>query len=107
LLSNSTCTATPRGINWRPDKPAELYWTEAQDGGDPRIEAEPRDITYTADIHGSPAAAGVPTFKTNLRYGGVSWGADGLGLLYESWYKTRTIRAYVVDTFGGAVKVTS
>ena len=89
----------PRAINWRPDKPAELYWTEAQDGGDPRIDASPRDITYTADMHEDANAAGVPTFQTDLRYGGVSWGADGLGLLYESWYKTRTLRAWVVDTF--------
>ena len=84
-----------------PDKPAELYWTEAQDGGDPRVEVSPRDITFTADMHGAgPDAPGVPTFQTDLRYGGISWAADGLGLLYESWYKTRTIRAWAVDTFG-------
>lgn len=101
-IVHNSCREGPRAINWRPDKPAELYWTEAQDGGDPRVEAEPRDITYTADMHASegPAASGVPLFQTSLRYGGVSWGADGIGLLYESWYKTRTIRAYVVDTFG-------
>ena len=101
-IVHNSCREGPRAVNWRPDKPAELYWTEAQDGGDPRVEAEPRDITYTADIYSSEGtrADGVPTFQTNLRYGGISWGADGLGLLYESWYKTRTIRAYVVDTFG-------
>lgn len=101
-IVHNSCREGPRAVNWRPDKPAELYWTEAQDGGDPRIEAEPRDVTYTADIHstGGAAAAGVPTFQTNLRFGGIAWGADGLGLLYESWYKTRTIRAYVVNTFG-------
>jgi dipeptidyl aminopeptidase/acylaminoacyl peptidase len=106
-IVNNSCRAGPRGVAWRPDRPAELYWTEAQDGGDPRVAAEPRDIVFTADLHagaleGGSAAAGVPTFHTNLRFGGVSWGADGLGLLYESWYKTRTIKAYVVDTFGRA-----
>ena len=61
-------------------------------------------MTYVADMHdaGGPAAAGVARFETDLRYGGVSWGADGLGILYESWYKTRTIRAWVVDTHGRA-----
>ena len=103
-IVHNSCRAGPRGINWRPDKPAELYWTEAQDGGDPRVEASPRDVTYVADMHGAngPAAAGVARFETDLRYGGVSWGADGLGILYESWYKTRTIRAWVVDTHGRA-----
>jgi dienelactone hydrolase len=103
-IVHNSCRAGPRGINWRPDKPAELYWTEAQDGGDPRVEASPRDVTYVADMHDAngPAAAGVARFETDLRYGGVSWGADGLGILYESWYKTRTIRAWVVDTHGRA-----
>ena len=94
----------PRGVNWRPDKPAELYWTEAQDGGDPRVDVSPRDITFSVDMHG-PEGAGAPgakLFQTDLRYGGVSWAADGLGILYESWYKSRTIKAWVVDTFGRA-----
>ena len=25
----------PRAVNWRSDKDASLYWTEAQDEGDP------------------------------------------------------------------------
>ena len=100
-IVHNSCREGPRSVNWRPDKPAELYWTEAQDGGDPRVEVSPRDITFTADMHGAgPDAPGVPTFQTDLRYGGISWAADGLGLLYESWYKTRTIRAWAVDTFG-------
>ena len=99
-IVHNSCREGPRSVNWRPDKPAELYWTEAQDGGDPRVEVSPRDITFTADMHGAgPDAPGVPTFQTDLRYGGISWAADGLGLLYESWYKTRTIRAWAVDTF--------
>jgi hypothetical protein len=56
--------------------------------------------TLHQSLPSGAASSGVPTFQTNLRYGGVSWGDDGLGILYESWYKTRTIRAWVVDTFG-------
>lgn len=99
-IVHNSCRAGPRGVNWRPDKPCELYWTEAQDGGDPRIEASPRDITYVVDMEKGPKSDGMARFQTDLRYGGVSWGANGLGILYESWYKTRTIRAWVVDTFG-------
>ena len=99
-IVHNSCREGPRSVNWRPDKPAELYWTEAQDGGDPRVEVSPRDITFTADMHGAgPDAPGVPTFQTDLRYGGISW-ADGLGCFTSPGYKTRTIRAWVVDTFG-------
>lgn len=103
-IAHNSCRAGPRGVNWRPDKPAELYWTEAQDGGDPRKEASPRDITYVADMFDEkgPQVEGTKRFQTDLRYGGVSFGANGLGILYESWYKTRTIRAWVVDTLGTA-----
>jgi hypothetical protein len=31
----------------RSDKECEVYWVEAQDGGDPRVEVSPRDIVYT------------------------------------------------------------
>ena len=62
-IVHNACREGPRSVNWRPDKPAELYWTEAQDGGDPRVEVSPRDITFTADMHGAgPDAPGVPTF---------------------------------------------
>ena len=30
VVSNSTRVG-PRGVNWRPDKEATLYWTECQD----------------------------------------------------------------------------
>eukprot|EP00897_Mesotaenium_endlicherianum_P002696 jgi/Mesen1/2454/ME000158S01652 len=33
-----------RSINWRPDRPASLYWVETQDGGDAKVEVSPRDI---------------------------------------------------------------
>ena len=57
-IVHNACRAGPRGVNWRPDKPAELYWTEARDGGDPRVEASPRDVTYVADMHDAGAGRG-------------------------------------------------
>lgn len=84
----------PRAVNWRSDKPASLYWTEAQDKGDPRIDVSPRDVTYSVDISVDPAAAPKVMFKTDFRYGGVAWGGDDLSILYESWYKTRTSRVW-------------
>lgn len=84
----------PRAVNWRPDKVSELYWTEAQDGGDPRNEVSPRDVTYAVDMSKDVVAAPKVMFHTDYRYGGVAWGADDFAILYESWYKTRTSRVW-------------
>lgn len=47
----------PRSISWRGDKPAELKWVEALDGGDPKKNPDtaPRDAVYSVDLS---AAAG-------------------------------------------------
>jgi hypothetical protein len=63
-----------------------------QDGGDPAVEASPRDIVYTlpaAEAASNPSAEPRQLAQTDLRCGGVAWGDDTLALLYESWYKTR------------------
>ncbi|GFH17944.1 peptidase_S9 domain-containing protein, partial [Haematococcus lacustris] len=52
----------PRSVDWRSDKPAELCWIEAQDGGDAGVEVSPRDL---------------------LRCGGVAWCDDDLAIVYE------------------------
>jgi dipeptidyl aminopeptidase/acylaminoacyl peptidase len=36
----------PRMVSWEESVPASLVWTEAQDGGDPRAEAEHRDQLF-------------------------------------------------------------
>jgi dipeptidyl aminopeptidase/acylaminoacyl peptidase len=87
----------PRAVNWRSDKSASLYWTEAQDEGDPRVEVSPRDVTYTVDVGKDPAATPKTLFQTDYRYGGVAWGGDDMSILYESWYKTRTSRVWVTS----------
>jgi len=100
IVHNSTRQG-PRAINWRSDKPSELYWTEAQDEGDPRNEVSPRDVTYAVDIGKDATATPRIMFHTDYRYGGVSWGGDDLAILYETWYKTRTSRVWA--TAPGAV----
>ncbi|KAK7337522.1 hypothetical protein VNO77_18101 [Canavalia gladiata] len=86
-----------RSINWRADKPSTLYWVETQDGGDAKVEISPRDIIYTQPAE--PLEGEQPTIlhKLDLRYGGISWCDDSLALVYESWYKTRKIRTWVVS----------
>lgn len=83
-----------RGYSWRPDKPASLYWAEAQDNGDPAKEVAVRDIVYTQDapFTGKPAKLA----GTKYRYRGVQWGKD-MAIVNERWWKTRQERSTVVD----------
>ncbi len=77
----------PRSISWRADKPATLYWVEAQDGGDPKIEMEEREIVYTlnAPFTAEPAKlAGI-----GYRYRGIYWSDDNFALLNEGWFSSR------------------
>lgn len=84
-----------RSIAWRADAPATLYWTEALDEGDARVEADYRDQLYLLDapFNGAPT----PLVKLSLRYGGITWGNDHLALVTESWWATRTRRVYAID----------
>jgi dipeptidyl aminopeptidase/acylaminoacyl peptidase len=77
----------PRSFTWRSDKPADLYWVEALDEGDPANEVEFRDQLYhkSAPFNG----AALPSVKFNLRYNGIIWGNDELALAHEHWWSTR------------------
>lgn len=77
----------PRSFTWRSDKPASIYWVEAQDGGDPKREAEIRDKMFhlEAPFTGKP----LEDLSFSLRYGGVTWGHDGLAIASEWWWQTR------------------
>lgn len=77
----------PRSFTWRSDKPASLYWVEAQDGGDPKKEVKIRDRMFalSAPFDGEPQAV----LDFQLRYGGVDWGTDDLAIAYEWWRADR------------------
>ncbi|KAF5801045.1 putative acylaminoacyl-peptidase [Helianthus annuus] len=85
-----------RSLNWREDKPSDLYWVETQDGGDAKVEVSPRDIVYTQAADAPEGEEPKIFFKLDLRYGGISWCDDSLALVYESWYKTRRVRTWLV-----------
>ncbi len=85
----------PRGFSWREDAPATVCWAEAQDGGDPAVEAEVRDrvLLLAAPFDGQPATL----VDLALRFDDVQWGKEDLALVTESWRKTRRTRTWVVD----------
>eukprot|EP00879_Flechtneria_rotunda_P026301 GHRR01028036.1.p1 GENE.GHRR01028036.1~~GHRR01028036.1.p1 ORF type:complete len:835 (+),score=219.07 GHRR01028036.1:164-2668(+) len=101
-IAFNSCRTGPRAVSWRDDKPAELSWIEAQDGGDPEVSVSPRDVVYTLDAaaaaaassNGSSQVAPQVLATTDLRCGGVSWCDGDLALLYESWWKTRRSIVY-------------
>ncbi|XP_031260078.1 probable glutamyl endopeptidase, chloroplastic isoform X2 [Pistacia vera] len=86
-----------RSINWRADKPSTLYWAETQDGGDAKVEVTPRDIIYTQPAEPLEGEQPAILHQLDLRYGGISWCDDSLALVYESWYKTRRTRTWIIS----------
>ncbi|CAI7893350.1 unnamed protein product [Closterium sp. NIES-53] len=90
-----------RSINWRPDVPNCLYWVETQDGGDAKVDVSPRDIVYTLPADPAPGQQPQELCRLDLRYGGITWGDEGLALVYESWFKSRRTRTWAIAP-GGA-----
>jgi len=85
----------PRAFAWRADAPATVCWVEAQDGGDPRREAEVRDRMHAL----APPFADQPVSLIDLefRYAGVQWSDENLALISEGWWKTRWTRTWRLD----------
>ena len=84
-----------RGLNWRPDQPATLYFVEALDGGDPEIDVDYRDALYqwVAPFVDMPALIS----KTISRFGHVIWGNDSVAVLQDEWYDTRNEKTYLIN----------
>ncbi len=86
----------PRRVSWRNDKPAQLYWVEALDGGDPQNEVEFRDAVYTADY---PFDLNVKKHlvSTINRFAGIRWGNDEIAIAYDRWRKNRNEKVYLIN----------
>ena len=80
----------PRAFAWRSDAPATLYWVEAQDGGDPAMEAEIRDKVFCLAAPFSGEAQEGPALR--YRFSHVQWGTGALALVSQFWWKTRQVR---------------
>lgn len=93
----------PRAHAWRADKPATLYWVEAQDGGDPKIKVDIRDkvFEWNAPFTGPPAEL----ISTELRYAGVTWGNENLAWVYEFWWNDRKEKVVQLNPATKAKKV--
>ncbi|MFZ6757661.1 S9 family peptidase [Undibacterium sp. Ji50W] len=87
--------AGPRDFGWRNDKPATLYWLEAQAGGDPEVNSKVHDALFQqAAPFDSPAQK---IMDMGWRFASVQWGSDNLALVTENWVKTKDTRTWRVQ----------
>jgi len=84
-----------RGLSWRPDQPATLYFVEALDGGDPEVKAEYRDALYQWKAPFQEAPAFIS--KTISRFSHVIWGNDSVAVMQDEWYDTRNEKTYLIN----------
>ena len=90
-IAFNSCRKGPRSIEWRSDKPADIVYAIAQDGGDPKVEVSgPRDVVFS--IGADAFAAGEEPkemMATTMRYSGIMWCDDDYAICFERWWKTR------------------
>lgn len=85
-----------RSVSWRNDMGSELYWVEANDGGDPKVITENRDIVYTLS---SPFTSEKKELvRTKLRFRNIIWGTGNEALLGERLWKNRNEITSLIDT---------
>ncbi len=84
----------PRSFSWRPDQPATIVFVEALDGGDTRRPARERDRVVAL---AAPFTAPLELGRLELRYGGISWGRDGVALVSEFERRSRQLRTWKID----------
>ncbi|MEL6810396.1 MAG: prolyl oligopeptidase family serine peptidase [Bacteroidota bacterium] len=84
-----------RNTAWRADKPATLFWVEAQDSGDPEIKVAHRDVVYEMASPFSGKKREVT--RTKNRFSGITWGNDEVAIAYDYWWNDRNTKTYVFN----------
>jgi dipeptidyl aminopeptidase/acylaminoacyl peptidase len=77
----------PRAYIWRADKPASLFWVEALDGGNYKLDMKYHDQVFqlSAPFNSDP----VKFISLEMRLNGITWGKDDYALISEGLSKTR------------------
>lgn len=85
----------PREFGWRNDAPASIYYTVAQDNGDPKVKADIRDKVYLleAPFAGEPKEI----YAAAYRFEGFEWGNANTALAQERWWQSRKEITKVVN----------
>ena len=83
----------PRNFSWRSDRPSNLIFVEALDGGNPETDIKYRDEIFEV---GYPFKQNkVSLLKTINRFYRIDWCNDTLALGYDYWWNTRNTKTYV------------
>lgn len=77
----------PRDFNWRADAPASVYYTVAQDNGDPKQKADIRDKVFLTDAPFTAQPREI--YAAQYRFEGFTWGTEAVALATERWWQTR------------------
>jgi dipeptidyl aminopeptidase/acylaminoacyl peptidase len=77
----------PREFEWRSDAPSTVFWVEAADGGNPKVEAPVRDRLFTLDAPFDRAPRKLAEIP--LRFGNVAWGSGRFAIVEEERWKDR------------------
>jgi dipeptidyl aminopeptidase/acylaminoacyl peptidase len=80
----------PRSFSWRDDVPATITYVQALDKGLGRQKSEFRDAVYAIDLYGSSEPKEL--FKTQKRFGGITWGNKDVAIFYERMTADRKMR---------------
>lgn len=92
----------PRMYGWRADKPATLYWVEAQDKGNPREnKVDFMDIVYQLPYPFTTEKEEVA--KTEKRFRSILWNDDSFALLYEFSRATNRTKTWLIEPASGKV----
>lgn len=81
-MGYDACSPYPRAFGWRADKPATVYWTEAQDKGDSRNKGvQYKDVVYQRSYPFDAPKSEV--VRTKERLANIYWRDDNFALLRE------------------------
>jgi dipeptidyl aminopeptidase/acylaminoacyl peptidase len=72
-----------------------LYWVEAQDGGDPKIVIEEREIVFMLDAPFMNEKSKLAS--TSDRFSGINWSDDNFALLNERWFASRQEKVSLIN----------
>lgn len=81
--------------DWRPDKPASLYWVEALDEGNPKKNSEFRDklLSWEFPFDKEPTEL----LKCKYRFMYVGWGNENYAITMEYWNANKQYICRIVD----------
>ena len=93
----------PRDFAWRADAPASVYYTVAQDNGDPKVKADIRDKVFMTEAPFQTPPNQI--YAAAFRFEGFEWGSETVAIATEQWWQTRKTVSKVVNPQTGQATV--